>query len=204
VAALQQGHSRSKLPVYEPEHRTLLTLRSMTVNLGPVSPTLAIDGLTANNGTIYNPRCLRRDVSEWVTSRWSTDSNTTDLITQNTDISSFQTTMQGDFANGVFGVHTAGHFTGGGDPGGDIFVSPGDPIFYLHHAQIDRVWWIWQNQDLENRGDAVGDTITLDNEPPSRNGTLDDLIDLGPNANGTITLRDAMSTTGGPFCYIYL
>jgi len=36
---------------------------------------------------------------------------------------------------------------------------PGDPGFWLHHAQIDLVWWIWQNQDLATRRDAmVGST----------------------------------------------
>lgn len=29
----------------------------------------------------------------------------------------------------------------------DTFASPGDPIFFLHHAQIDRVWALWQKKD---------------------------------------------------------
>src|SRR6266536_5037090 len=149
----------------------------MVVNLGPVAPTLAEPEVIANNGTIYNPRCLKRDVSQLVSSRWTTDDNSTDLITNNLDIYWFQTVMQGDFANGVFSVHTGGHFTVGGDPGGDIFTSPGDPAFWLHHAQIDRTWWIWQNQDIQTRLNAISGTITLNNSPPSRNGTLYDVID---------------------------
>lgn len=177
---------------------------SMKVNLGPVSPTLAIDGLTATfPGSAYNPRCLRRDVSPWVSSRWSTDKNSSDLITENLDINSFQTVMQGDFASGFYGVHTAGHFTIGGDPGGDIFVSPGDPAFWLHHAQIDRTWWIWQNQDIKNRQNAIAGTITLNNNPPSRDGTLADVITLGVNGPDT-TIGDMMSTQAGPLCYIYV
>lgn len=59
---------------------------SMSVNLGPVSPTLEIPQLEASfPGSAYNPRCLRRDISPWVSSRWSTDSETTKLITQNTN-----------------------------------------------------------------------------------------------------------------------
>ena len=111
--------------------------------------------------------------------------------------------MQGDFATGFYGVHTGGHFTIGGDPGGDIFTSPGDPAFFLHHAQIDRTWWIWQNQDLKNRQNAIAGTITLNNSPPSRNGTLQDYIYLGVNAPG-IQIGDAMNTLAGPFCYIYV
>jgi tyrosinase len=176
----------------------------MTVNLGPITPTLAEPEVKAmSNIGAYNPRCLKRDVSEWVSSRFNTDQNSTDLITQNTDIYWFQTVMQGTFNLGEFGVHTGGHFTIGGDPGGDLFTSPGDPAFWLHHGQIDRTWWIWQNQDLRNRLYAISGTITINNNPPSRNGTLDDLLSLGVNAED-ITIRDAMSTMRGPFCYIYL
>src|SRR6187402_2344504 len=113
----------------------------MKVNLGPVANTLAIADLTPNpngDGSGYNPRCLRRDVSVWVSSQWNTDQSSTDLITDSDDVGTFQTVMQGDFASGFYGVHTGGHFTIGGDPGGDLFTSPGDPTFFLHHAQIDR------------------------------------------------------------------
>lgn len=177
---------------------------SMTVNLGPITPTLAEPEVKAMSSLgAYNPRCLKRDVSQWVSSRFNTDQNSTDLITQNTDIYWFQTVMQGTFNLGEFGVHTGGHFTIGGDPGGDLFTSPGDPAFWLHHGQIDRTWWIWQNQDLRNRLYAISGTITINNSPPSRNGTLDDILSLGVNAED-ITIRDAMSTMRGPFCYIYL
>lgn len=101
------------------------------------------------------------------------------------------------------GVHAAGHFTIGGDPGGDFYTSPGDPTFFLHHAQVDRTWWMWQNQDPVHRTYAVAGTITFSNTPPSRNATLDDLIDLGVNGDA-IKLRDTMSTLAGPFCYVYV
>jgi tyrosinase len=39
------------------------------------------------------------------------------LIQNNSDFLSFSTNMQGNFAAGFLGVHTAGHFTVGGDPG---------------------------------------------------------------------------------------
>lgn len=99
-------------------------------------------------------------------------------------------------------ISGAGHFTYTGDPAGDIYSSPGDPMFFLHHAQIDRTWWIWQMQDIATRQYAVSGTITFENNPPSRNGTLDDNINLGYNA-GNITIREAMSTLAGAFCYTY-
>jgi tyrosinase len=30
-----------------------------------------------------------------------------------------------------------------GDPGGDLFTSPGDPAFFLHHGMVDRLWTLW-------------------------------------------------------------
>ncbi len=177
----------------------------MTVNLGPVAPTLAEPEVVPQNGNglQYNPRCLKRDVSEWVSSQCNTDQQSYNLITGYTDILSFQNNMQGNFATGFYGVHTGGHFTIGGDPGGDLFASPGDPMFWLHHGQIDRTWWIWQNQDLANRQDAIAGTITLLNNPPSRNGTLQDTLNMGVNAP-TVQIKDVMSTVAGPLCYIYV
>ncbi|KAI9744548.1 MAG: hypothetical protein M1818_002077 [Claussenomyces sp. TS43310] len=178
--------------------------KNMTVNLGPVTPTLAEPEVhPASSLLAYNPRCLKRDVSQWVSSRYTKDSDTGDLIINYNDISSFQARMQGNFSAGFYGVHTGGHFTIGGDPGGDLFSSPGDPAFYLHHGQIDRTWWIWQNQDMENRKSAIGGTITINNSPPSRNGTLDDMIDMVVNAP-PIKISELLSTTEGPFCYIYV
>jgi tyrosinase len=87
-------------------------------------------------------------------------------------------------------------------PGGDLFASPGDPYFFLHHAQIDRTWWIWQNQDLKTRQNAMVGATTLFN-PNSANATLGDLLDLGVLAP-KIAIRDAMSTLSDQFCYTYV
>jgi tyrosinase len=29
--------------------------------------------------------------------------------------------------------------------------SPGDPLFYLHHTWLDKVWWDWQNLNISSR-----------------------------------------------------
>ncbi|RDW75127.1 hypothetical protein BP6252_06269 [Coleophoma cylindrospora] len=178
--------------------------KNMSVNLGPVAPALRIAGLNASSSKFaYNPRCLRRDVSVWVSSNWTRDIDSSDLIKQNLDINSFQSVMQGfGTPPGYYGVHSGGHYTIGGDPGGDFYASPGDPAFFLHHAQIDRTWTIWQTQDFTTRRNAISGTMTLANTPPSRNGTLDDILDMGATGQ-SFNMRDAMSTLDGPFCYIY-
>lgn len=85
-----------------------------------------------------------------------------------------------------------------------MFASPADPMFFLHHAMVDRTWWTWQNLDLEGgRLYAVGATVTVNDRPPSRNATLEDGIGLGYVGVPELTIREAGSTLGGPFCYVY-
>lgn len=88
----------------------------------------------------------------------------------------------------------------------DTFASPGDPTFFLHHAQIDRLWTLWQNADLSTRQYALSGTRTYLNWPPSPVGTLDDFIDLGKLSPGgrSSKVREFMSTIEGRFCYEYV
>lgn len=94
----------------------------------------------------------------------------------------------------------------GGDPGRDLFASPADPAFYLHHTMIDRVWWMWQMQSPAERTSgptAVGGTITFLDSPPSRNASLDDYNEYGYAAKPPRQIGELVSTTDGPFCYVY-
>lgn len=38
----------------------------------------------------------------------------------------------------------------------DTVSSPGDPVFFLHHAWLDKIWWQWQNKDLPARLEVIG------------------------------------------------
>ncbi|CZR62661.1 related to monophenol monooxygenase (tyrosinase) [Phialocephala subalpina] len=177
--------------------------RNMTVNLGPVSLPLNGGGSLTGTGLDYNPRCLKRDIGTAINQLYANCTAILNLITQNNDIWDFEMVMQGVPGSGNIGVHGGGHYTIAGDPGADVFTSPGDPAFYLHHSMIDRVWWIWQNLDLANRKNAISGTGTFLNYPPSANTTLDTLINLGYAAGTSIAMRELMSTTEGPFCYTY-
>ncbi|KAL1620945.1 hypothetical protein SLS54_005877 [Diplodia seriata] len=46
--------------------------------------------------------------------------------------------------------HTAGH-AGVGGTMLDVVSSPGDPLFFLHHTNLDRLWWLWQSANLTAR-----------------------------------------------------
>ncbi|TVY46405.1 Tyrosinase-like protein [Lachnellula occidentalis] len=175
--------------------------KDMQVNLGPVALPNAPVGPSGGLG--YNPRCLKRDVGPGVAVRFTNSSAVLHVMKQQ-DIASFQLELQGAPGSGSIGPHGGGHYTINGDPGGDLFISPGDPAFFLHHGQVDRVWTMWQALDPSNRQNAISGTNTMLNQPPSDDTTLDTQINLGHAGGTNISMRDIMSSTKGPFCYVYL
>src|SRR5687768_17406230 len=104
-----------------------------------------------------NPPCSPRAINP-TAALGGTAQEMNDLITLSKDINTFYNTLltpprkASDPYN--WGIHHAGHYISGGDPGADPMVSPGDPIFYFHHAALDRLWWIWQMQDPDTRINA--------------------------------------------------
>ena len=65
-----------------------------------------------------------------------------------------------------------------------------EPLFFLHHAQLDRLWWTWQQQGRDR---------TLEY---GVNGTLDDIINMhGLNSNRQV--REVMSSDSNLMCYRY-
>ena len=48
------------------------------------------------------------------------------------------------FASNFNGVHGGVHVWVGGAMG-SVPTSPADPMFWMHHANLDRLWWQWQN-----------------------------------------------------------
>ncbi|KAK5651116.1 hypothetical protein OQA88_13255 [Cercophora sp. LCS_1] len=67
---------------------------------------------------------------------------------------------------------------------------------------IDRVYWIWQMLDSQNRQNLYGTNTFLD-FPPSANTTVEDLLDVSPIAP-SVKIKDVMNTVGGPLCYVYI
>lgn len=117
--------------------------KNMSVNLGPVTldlPGGKVDAPPTGNPLDWNPRCLKRDLVDDVNRRFANASSMLRLISQSKNIAEFQLTMQGAPGTGDIGVHGGGHYSLGGDPGRDVFVSPGDPAFWTHHGGIDRAW----------------------------------------------------------------
>ncbi|KAM7215209.1 tyrosinase [Rhypophila decipiens] len=170
-----------------------------TVNLGP---------LTARQPLNANPRCLKRDLNDDVCKKWASIRNTTDVLLFTSNIATFQSAIQGEGVRGdsgkTFGsgIHVGGHYSISGDPGSDFYFSSLEPGFYLHHGNIDRLHFIWQNLDWEKRQTIAG-TGTMYNSPPSATSKLTDNMGFEP-LNRNITIGAAMDTVGGsPLCYVY-
>ncbi|KAL9620244.1 MAG: hypothetical protein Q9160_005253 [Pyrenula sp. 1 TL-2023] len=167
-----------------------------TVNLGPL---LIPNVPHASSDFAYNPRCLKRDLSPVTAANWTSFANYTPIQTDASDITEFQTVLTGDPRNlvnvGTFGTH-----------GGAHYIISGDPVFFLIHAQVDRLYWIWQNLDPNpqtlRKATIPQLTRTKDNKPPSGLGELGDQIVLGPLAGG-VTNAEGLDTLGGVYCYVY-
>lgn len=174
----------------------------MTINLGPIIP--GMDGYdpVSTDHYAYNPRCLRRDLTSYATTNWMTTSALLNITTgpSSHSIADFQNELQGRTAENYLGMHSSGHFAVGGDAS-DFFTSTNDPSFFLHHAMLDKVYWIWQNLHLDQAEEIAG-TITMFDNPPSRDAVVEDELDM-KNLEDKIRIKDALSTMRGKFCYIY-
>jgi len=106
---------------------------------------------------------------------------------------------QGDYAGMASCAEGAAHAWGHNGIGAvmqDVFASPSDPVFWLHHAFIDRIFRIWQNRDGArvnniNGVDGGGNPLTLD--------TTVNVYDMRP----TVQIRDILDTMSDKLCYKY-
>jgi tyrosinase len=104
-------------------------------------------------------------------------------------------------AEGVLGVHGGGHFSLGATLQ-DLFASPQDPAFMLHHGMIDRLWGQWQARDERQRRFALNGTSTILNPPDGIPVTLDTDMEFGV-LDSPRSIRDSMNPTSGGYCYSY-
>ena len=75
-----------------------------------------------------------------------------------------------------------------------------DPLFYLHHANVDRIWWEWQMLDPEKRLHEISGPTTVN--PPFVEVTLDFMLTSSTLAP-PIPIRDVMSIFHPSLCYTY-
>nr|AIO05492.1 tyrosinase [Hypsizygus marmoreus] len=97
-------------------------------------------------------------------------------------------------------VHDAGHRLIGGDMG-DTYSGPGDPLFYVHHANLDRIWWNWQTAAPSRLFDISGRSTV---DPPYQNVSLVFPLEMGVLAP-LLPIRKVMDILhGDSLCYQYV
>ena len=78
-----------------------------------------------------------------------------------------------------------------------------DPLFFLHHAQIDRLWWLWQQQDVQKRShEFSGPVASKDQGLTSEQADLHDTIKVLGLAED-VSVDQVMITQSDLLCYKY-
>jgi len=96
------------------------------------------------------------------------------------------------------GPHSIIHVIIGGDISPSSYAA-NEPVFYLHHAQVDYLWARWQNAQ-PNRKMDYGGPITRGSTRNEAKLT-DRLQFLGITPDTVV--RNTMDTTAAPYCYRY-
>ncbi|EKD21315.1 uncharacterized protein L3040_000650 [Drepanopeziza brunnea f. sp. 'multigermtubi'] len=102
----------------------------------------------------------------------------------------------------AFAPHIAGHRATGGIMT-DVDASPGDPVFYLHHAYLDRLYWQWQQVSAADRMFAISGNTTV-TEPADgwEEMTLDYELSMF-GVGESVRMEEVMNIQGGYLCYAF-
>jgi tyrosinase len=74
-----------------------------------------------------------------------------------------------------------------------------DPLFFVHHAQLDHVWWRWQRENPRVRLNEYRGKHMFNS---TGEATVDDVLMYGGFAED-IPVSKIMDTEGGFLCYTY-
>ncbi|KAI0885542.1 Di-copper centre-containing protein [Annulohypoxylon maeteangense] len=171
-------------------------------------------GLNASMGpgnhTDYNPRCVRRDFSIWLMARALHTDTIAFVMAADTYVDLEHRTEGLDLGIAAASVHGGGHLGIGGVLGdmANTWSSTVDPIFWLHHSAIDRLWDVWQRNDWPKRKGDIGGPDTqwaypydYFGEKPYKNITLDFVMNFG-SIGGMLNIQEVMDVQAS-LCYKY-
>ncbi|CAE6426633.1 unnamed protein product [Rhizoctonia solani] len=124
----------------------------------------------------------------------------------------------------LVGMHSAIHLMMGGDMGticpagsggtADCPVertatfSSNEPVFHLHHGNVDRLWWLWQEKNAANKyafhGGSIQNTSSLNEFPNGQAPWLDKTAVLpGGGLWPDYKIEQTFDTRSWPWCYVY-
>ena len=212
-ASNPQSTRPTKSPVFDPITgfggngiRVVATPQQNPFNLTSTGGGCVQDGpFVASKFMVNYPgpaECLRRDFIPAFLNTWTDPKLVANLLNQPT-YEAFDRALEGQATFAVPNLHGSGHFGVGGVLGqaGNAANSPAEPLFYLHHGNIDHLFWVWQQKDLKTRLRQVGGPVKK-NDYGGVNVTLDFRVDIGDLA-GSVKLSELLDTEGGVLCYTY-
>ncbi|EON97069.1 putative tyrosinase protein [Phaeoacremonium minimum UCRPA7] len=167
-------------------------LPAKTEDGGTCIETGAFGGLTLHIGPggAFTDHCLSRALDESLTAQSNSD------FVSNCNSHSNYSEME---SCAEMGPHAYTH-NGIGAVMADVASSPGDPIFFMHHAFVDHNWRIWQNPDPDNRLYQINGYSTKTD--PKQSLTLDYVL-TSKGIRPDVTVQEVMNTLGGYLCYRY-
>ncbi len=81
------------------------------------------------------------------------------------------------FAGALEGIHNSGHVWVGGSMQ-SVPTAPADPVFWMHHAEIDRIWAEWQAVNPVQHPPLAGAAAVMDPWPETETDTRS-ITDMG-------------------------
>ncbi|KAL4917021.1 hypothetical protein BDW62DRAFT_218367 [Aspergillus aurantiobrunneus] len=175
------------------------------VNMGPFSADQVYPyAPPPENAFAYHPHCLQRNLQSAVVQYFNNETVVDALLTAPA-MDAFLDLL--DRRDGGLGAHGAGH-NAVGPVMQDVFASPQDPVFMLHHGMIDRVWADWQRPAGFDGGvdgarlTALNGTGVFLNPPDAPLVTLDTVIEFGV-LDRPRRIGELMDVRGGRYCYRY-
>ncbi|KAJ2385071.1 hypothetical protein GGI23_006788 [Coemansia sp. RSA 2559] len=135
-----------------------------------------------------NRHCLRRDYNRGGSiDSWIPAEVISSYIQSDSRLSRFREHIE-------YGIHGAVHLGLGGDAA--TKYAPNDFFFFMHHANIDRLWWLWQN--------SAGSLLRYDGPGANGEASLDDPMPQNEDVRlGGGSVRPAMVLGYNGMCYTY-
>ncbi|KAH8817799.1 monooxygenase [Flagelloscypha sp. PMI_526] len=103
------------------------------------------------------------------------------------------------------GAHASVHLSVGGDMVPEW--SPNDPVFFLHHGNIDRIWWMFQQSSPSRATEFNGSRKPYNPfDPVGDPASIDDLLPMYAGFASEVAISEVMQTQGGldgELCYTY-
>ncbi|CAG8948873.1 hypothetical protein HYFRA_00001996 [Hymenoscyphus fraxineus] len=161
------------------------------------------------NNLDYNPHCLRRDFCPELIASALSDERLAAVRNAPT-FNDFNIAIQGkSLAVPDAAIHLGLHIGIGGQVGelADTWSSPGDPLFYIIHSTLDKLWNDWQRADWDTRKSEISGPDAMWGYPfdffgpiPYNNITLDYSLNY-TNFGSSVTIRSVMDIEALGYTY---